>query len=96
MVVQIVRFKSGLPEEEVIKTCEDRAPDYRAQDGLIQKYYLKYSGTNEYGAVYIWDSQDALDAFNKSELRKTIPEAYQVQGAPDIGTAEVIMTLRSE
>jgi heme-degrading monooxygenase HmoA len=96
MVTLIVRFKSGMTYEELIKKSEERAPQYRALKGLIQKYYLKYPDTNEYGAVYLWDSMDSLNAFSKSELRQTIPEAYQIQGEPEIQAAEVIMPLRSE
>jgi hypothetical protein len=95
MVVQIVRFKSGLPDEEVVKVYEARASRYRALIGLAQKYYLKFDGAGEHGAVYLWESAAALKAFQESELRRTIPVAYQVQGTPDIQTAELVMTLRS-
>lgn len=96
MVTLIVRFKSGMSEEELIKKSEERAPLYRAAKGLLQKYYLKYPDTGEYGAVYLWDSKESLDAFSKSELRQSIPTAYQIQGTPEMKTAEVVMTLRSE
>ncbi|HXH50595.1 MAG TPA: hypothetical protein VNM47_14740 [Terriglobia bacterium] len=95
MIVQVVRFKSGLPYEEVVKKCEERAPQYRALKGLAQKYYLKFGGTNEYGAVYLWESEAAMKQFQESELRRTIPSTYQVQGAPDIQTAQLIMPLRA-
>jgi len=95
MTVQIVRFRSEMPAEEVMEIYEQRAPRYRAQDGLRQKYYLRYSGTEEHGAVYVWDSEEALEAFRSSELYRTIPEAYRVQGTPEITTAEVVMTLRA-
>ena len=94
MVVQIVRFKSELPDEEVVKTYEARAPQYRALKGLVQKYYLRFAGTGEHGAVYLWESEAALKEFQESELRRTIPSAYKVQGTPDIQTAELIMPLR--
>jgi heme-degrading monooxygenase HmoA len=94
MVVQIVRFKSGLTYEQLLKTAEERAPQYRALKGLVQKYYLKYAGPDEYGAVYLWESEAALKAFRESELFSTIAAAYQVQGAPDIRTAELMMPLR--
>jgi len=94
MVVQIVRFKSGLPDEEVVKVYKERAPQYRALKGLVQKYYLKYADTGEHGAVYLWESEAALKEFQESELRRTIPSAYRVQGAPAIQTAELAMSLR--
>jgi heme-degrading monooxygenase HmoA len=96
MIAQIVRFKSGLSDERVLATYEARAPQYRALKGLKQKYYLKFSETDEHGAVYLWDSKASLEAFRKSDLASTIPTAYQVEGAPDVTVAEWVMTLRPE
>lgn len=96
MIIQIVRFKSGLSEADVIKTYESRAPRYRALKGLIQKYYLKFPETGEHGAVYLWESEAALKEFRESELGRTISTAYQVQGTPDIRIGELVMALRSD
>lgn len=95
MVVLIVRFKSALSERQLFEVAEARAPQYRALKGLRQKYYLKFSEADEYGAVYLWDSESALDEFRESELARTIPTAYQVQGAPRFEVGEVAMALRS-
>ena len=94
MIAQLVRFKSGLPYEQLMNVGEERAPQYRALKGLLQKYYLRFAGTGEYGAVYLWESETALNQFRESELFRTIPAAYQIQAAPDIQIAEVVMTLR--
>ncbi len=94
MVVQIVRFKSGLTYEQLMKVAEERAPQFRALKGLVQKYYLKYDGADEYGAVYLWESEAALKEYRESELFRTIPATYQIQGAPDIQIAELVMPLR--
>lgn len=96
MIVQIVRFKSGLPNEQVLKTYDARAPRYRALTGLAQKYYLRFPATGDHGAVYLWESEAALAQFRESELGRTIPTAYQVQGTPDVQVAELVMTLRSD
>jgi hypothetical protein len=53
MILQIVRFKSGLTDEEVLKLYNQRAPEYRGLKGLLQTMYLKYTETGEHGAVYI-------------------------------------------
>jgi hypothetical protein len=53
MLAQVVRFKSGLSDEEISETY----------------------------------------AFRESDLARTIPEAYRVQGAPDVQVAEVVMVL---
>ena len=96
MITQIVRFRSELSEEELIETAEARAPEYRALKGLAQKYYLRYPATGEYGAVYFWESEDALEKFRQSELIRSIPDAYQIQGAPGFESANVLMLLRSD
>lgn len=96
MIVQIVRFKSAMSDEQVLETYESRAPRYRAMPGLVQKYYLKYPKTNEHGAVYVWESEGALRMFRESELARTIPTAYQVIGEARGETAEVVLLLRPE
>jgi heme-degrading monooxygenase HmoA len=96
MIVQIVRFKSGLSHEEVVRTYEARAPRYRALKHLKQKYYLRFPETDEYGAVYLWESEDALKEFRESELGRTISTAYQIQETAEIRVAELVMTLRPE
>jgi len=93
MLVQIVRFRSGLPAQQVGRTYEARAPRYREVRGLLQKYYLSFPATGEHGAVYLWESGEALQAFRESELARTIPTAYEVQGAPDVQVGEVVLTL---
>jgi heme-degrading monooxygenase HmoA len=96
MIAQVVRFKSGLTAEEVQRTYETRAPQYRAMPGLLQKYYLQSANKQEHGAVYLFESEEALARFRESELARTIPSAYQVQGEPEIHVAEVVMTLRPD
>jgi heme-degrading monooxygenase HmoA len=95
MIVQIVRFKSGLSDEGVLEMYKARAPRYRALKGLIQKYYLRFPATGEHGAVYVWESEDALKAFRESDLGRTIANVYQIQGEKDAEMAEVLMLLRS-
>jgi len=94
MIAQIVRFKSKMTDENVQKTYENRAPRYRALSGLKQKFYLKFTETGEHGAVYLWESEKDIEDFRKSDLRRTIPKAYQVDGKADSQLAEVVMALR--
>jgi heme-degrading monooxygenase HmoA len=95
MVVQIVKFKSGMSDGGVVALYTDRAPKYRALKGLVQKYYLRFPATDEHGAVYVWESEEAMKKFRESDLARTITSAYQVQGAPNVETAEVVMLLRN-
>ncbi len=95
MLVQIVRFKSALSDQDVMKTYRARSERYRALPGLRQKYYIKFS-SGEHGAVYLWDSADALKRFKDSELARSIPDAYRVEGAPDVRVGEIVMVLRPD
>jgi heme-degrading monooxygenase HmoA len=91
MIVHIVRFKSRLSAAEVLKLYQSRVPQYRKVPGLIQKYYLHYTETDEHGAVYLWESQEALARFRESELGRSIGDTYQVVSR-DVRDAEVVLT----
>ena len=94
MIIQIVRFKSGLSDREVLALYESRAPRYRPLKGLIQKYYLRYPDTGEHGAVYVWESDAALREFRQSDLGRTIAETYKIREVSESRMGEVVMTLQ--
>lgn len=94
MIMQIIRFQSNLALEEVRKTAQERAEEFLAVPGLIQKYYFRSEKTGEYGGVYLWDSKESLAAYRDSELAAAIPKAYKLQGPPDIEICEVAFALR--
>lgn len=95
-LVLLVRFRSRLSLEEVTKVLERRAPEFRALAGLLQKYYLQDTATGEYAGLYFWKSPDDFAAYRDSELRASIAEAYQVEGAPRVEVYRVMKTLRDE
>ena len=96
MIFQIVKFKSGLSEAEARETMEERAPQFQALAGLVQKYYVQDTQTGEYAGIYIWDSQESMLEFRQSDLAKSIPAAYKAEGTPRIEILELMMPLRSE
>ncbi|MHB1415615.1 MAG: YdhR family protein [Chloroflexota bacterium] len=96
MIVQYVKFKSDLSDKEVRRVMEERAPQYRATPGLIQKYYVRDPETGEYGGIYIWDSEESLRAFRQSELSRTISTVYRVTSPAQVETLEVVFPLRGE
>ena len=96
MVVSIVRFTSKLSADEVQAKFEDRADSYRQVPGLVEKIYLRFRDTGEFGAVYVWESDDALARFRESELARSIPEAYRVEGAAKIELADVSLVVRPD
>ena len=91
--MQIVRLKSNLSEEELLKRAREREPQFKAISGILQKYYIKL-GDNEYGGVYIWDSMESIMEFRQSELAASIPQAYEVIAPPEITISEVMFQLR--
>jgi len=41
MIIQTIKFKSHLPEEEIMKIAKDQEPQFKAIPGLHRKYYIK-------------------------------------------------------
>jgi quinol monooxygenase YgiN len=93
-IVLLVKFRSALPRDELEKVVQSRIDQFRALDGLIQKYYLRDEATGECAGLYLWESQNALVEYNASDLRKTIAEAYSVIGEPRVEVFEIFETLR--
>jgi heme-degrading monooxygenase HmoA len=80
VIVSLVRFRSTLSDEEVQAKFEERSGHYREVAGLVEKLYLRFRETGEFGAVYVWESEDALERFRETDLARTIPEAYGADG----------------
>lgn len=93
MILQFVKLKSHLPEEDLLKKAEERAPQFKALKGLLQKYYVKIDD-GVYGGIYVWDSIASLQHFKTSDLAKSIPEAYEVTEAPNIELMNIMFQLR--
>ena len=93
-IIQIVRAKTELPEEEFFRIAREREPQFKAIPGLIQKYYIKTKTPGEYGGVYIWDSIESLNKFKVSELAATIGEAYKSIEPPSVEIADILFELR--
>jgi len=94
MILQVVKLKSSLSEEELLTVAHERAPRFRAIPGLIQKYYVRAQGEGEFAGVYLWDSPESLAAFRDSDLAKSIPAAYQLVEPPVVEVGEVLFPLR--
>lgn len=96
MIVQLVRYESRLTHDEVMERFEGRSDRYRGVPGLLQKYYVHYSKTDEYGGVYIWESEDALQKWRDTNLAGTLAETYQVSAGPTSEVAEVMLVLHGD
>lgn len=94
MIVSIVRFKSKLPDDAVQAAFEQRADRYRQVPGLLEKIYLRFRGTGEAGAVYVWDSDESLEQFRASDLGRTIATTYEIEGDAESEVADVALVVR--
>lgn len=93
MIIQIIRLKTALTEEELLRRARERESQFKAIPGLIQKYYIKHN-ESQYGGIYVWDSPESLKAYRGSELAQSIAEAYEVTEAPNVEVADVLFQLR--
>jgi hypothetical protein len=95
-VILLVRFRTPLSLEEVMKVAIERAAEFRALRGLKQKYYLEDAATGEVAGLYLWDSPRALAEYRESALRASIASAYRTEGEPRIEVFNVLMPLRDD
>ena len=96
MILQIIRLKSNLSEEELLKKARERESKFKAIPGLVQKYYVKTDQLGQYGGIYVWDSPESLQSFRESDLAKSIPEVYEIVEAPNIEIMDILFQLRNE
>lgn len=93
-IMFIVRGKTELSEAELERIMKERAPQFQALSGLIQKYYIKTKNPGEFGGVYIWDSIASFQAYKESDLVKSIAEAYQLTEKPSTELIDIMFELR--
>lgn len=93
-VLVLVRFRSKLSADEIKRRYRERMPEFRQVPGLLQKYYVYDESANEWGGFYIWDSEESAEAYFKSDLRKSIPSTYDVDGTPRVEKLRVFDILR--
>ena len=93
--VTVVKFRSGLSDDEATRRYQERLPEFRGVPGLVQKIYVRDESTGEWGGIYLWDSKESAQRCMASDLRKSIPAAYEVEGTPRIDNLSVADFLRS-
>ena len=92
--MQIIRLKTKLSEEELLKRAHEREAQFKAIPGLLQKYYVKMAEPGNFGGIYVWDTKESLQEFRKSALAASIPQAYELMGAPGIEVLDILFLLR--
>jgi heme-degrading monooxygenase HmoA len=90
----LVRMRSALTHDEIVEIMKARAPEFRALEGLEQKYYLHDPATGEYGGFYVWRSADDVREYRESDLAASIAAAYHGVAAPEVTVFEIVMPLR--
>lgn len=90
--LQVV-FESGMDFDAMWDICEERMPTFREVPGLVQKVYLWDDEAEEISGLYLFEDEQSLEAFLDSDLRASIPAAYDVQGTPDVRRWSVPGTL---
>jgi heme-degrading monooxygenase HmoA len=96
VVIQFVKFKSGLSDAEVVRLLEERLSLFQALEGLVQKYYVRDPATGEFGGIYFWRSEEDLKRFRQSELAKGTAVVYKVEGQPRVEVMDVVLSLREQ
>ncbi len=95
-IMLIVRgLKSDLPYEELERRYKERMPQFREVPGLVQKYYSVDESTGEWAGIYLWDSEESLAAYLESDLRRTIPSAYELTEPPRVERFPIVDVLRT-
>jgi len=94
MLVQIIKLKSDLPEKELLKRARERETHFKALPGLLQKYYVRGSEPGHYAGIYVWESEESMQAFRQTELAATIPKAYEIVEPPQVETLDMLFKLR--
>ena len=94
MIIQFIRLKSNLPQDELLRRANERKPRFEETPGLLQKYYVKLADEGAYGGIYVWDSPESMKKFRETELFASIPGAYEITGPPDVEMLQVLFQLR--
>jgi heme-degrading monooxygenase HmoA len=95
-VMLIVRgLKSRLSHDELERRYRERMPQFRDVPGLLQKFYSYDSSTEEWSGIYIWESEESAAAYLESDLRKSIPSAYELTEPPRVERFPIVDVLRA-
>ena len=94
IMLMVRGLKSKLSREEFERRYKERLPQFRNFPGLLQKYYSYDESTGEWAGIYLWDSEESLSKYLESDLRKSIPTAYELTGPPCIERYSIVDVLR--
>ncbi len=85
------RMKEQLPEEELKKVLGELVEVFKKVPGLKTKYFLFDPKTGETGGFYIFESQEALEEYLKSDIWKNV--IANATGEPKVESFVITATL---
>ena len=95
MQVLMILYKSALDIDRVLQLFRERSATYQAIEGLQQKFYVREPSTNRVGGIYLFDSQEKLEAFRRASL-ENIRTAYQFTEPPIVHAFDVVQVLHDD
>jgi len=95
IMLVISGLKSKLPREELERRYKERLPQFRNVTGLIQKYYAYDETSGEWAGIYLWDTEESLSKYLASDLRRSIPTAYELTQPPRVERFPIVDVLRA-
>ena len=96
MIIQVVKLRSGLADADVRRIMEERTSQFRQVPGLLQKYFCREGKTGEYAGIYVWNSEESMLKYRQSELARTTPSVYKLEGQPQVEAFDVLFPLHPE
>lgn len=79
VIVSLVRFKSKLHDGTVHLTFAARSEPLPKRAGPHREDLRALPPrTGEFGAVYLWESEENFDRFRQNKLGRTVADVYQV------------------
>lgn len=82
MQILSIRFRSPKPTEEIAAMAVGSLPKFEKPPGLIQKYYVDCSDSDEMGGIYVWESSEHLQAYLAGPIVAAMPERYAMPAPP--------------
>lgn len=76
--IVFIRYASELSAEEIDRLSQERSDNYRAMDGLLQKYYIHNEESDRFGGIYVFDSSQSADALFESDINASLRDVYSV------------------
>lgn len=82
MNILVMRFETPLNGDERVAIREGSVEKFRALDGLEEKYYLGSLEQPSAGGIYLFDTEEALQAYLHGPIVSGIQGRYQTEQPP--------------